>query len=595
MSDSIVKEIIKGWGFINEGREEEALQLVNALEQRGDLSIVDTLLLMYIKGIINFFLGSFKEANDIGNQIYEKSTIHNISFGIVEGTILKILGSIYIGNINWKEFYPLILESRDLLDSSIPIPFELEEGDRLYIEELQGIYYFFQGNFNLALNYIRKALEISKKVPLWSYNIPYLFIITAWINLEKGNIDNSVRFFKEAFSLMQSKNAVAHIQKVNIYRGLGLAYHRSGNLELAKDNYIKAIELCKDHFHFEIGWGYADLIHIFIHNKLREDSVEYLKKFRDYNNLHQVPLNSFLYQLSEARLLKSSMRLHNLVKAETMLKNIIDKEDLDNFLVQNAITELCNLHLIELRISDDVEILTETEILINKLITIAENQQSYTNLARTKLIQGKLALIQLRFEDARHFLSEGQFIADTNGLDLLANGISKEHDKLLDQMENWEIIKNSRRPISERLDLASIDDAFDQLTVNPVIESPEMVDEEPILLLIMDNSGATYFNHPFLVNWDYSDLFSDFMSAFNTFMDEIFSKSIDRIRVGENTILINPVEPFLACYVIKGQSYPALQKLTRFTEAIRENTETSEMLELDKPPALKNVINEIFS
>jgi hypothetical protein len=81
--------------------------------------------------------------------------------------------------------------------------------------------------------------------------------------------------------------------------------------------------------------------------------------------------------------------------------------------------------------------------------------------------------------------------------------------------------------------------------------------------------------------------------------------SFDRIRIGENTILINPVESFLTCYVIKGQSYPALQKLTCFTEAIRENSEiwqalnksvkTSEMLELDKPLALKTVITEIFS
>ncbi|HDZ17032.1 hypothetical protein LCGC14_1931930 [marine sediment metagenome] len=137
------------------------------------------------------------------------------------------------------------------------------------------------------------------------------------------------------------------------------------------------------------------------------------------------------------------------------------------------------------------------------------------------------------------------------------------------------------------------------------MEPLKVIEEEPILLIIMDNSGATYFNHIFIANWDHSDLFSSFMSAFNTFMDEIFSKSIDRIRVGENTILINPVESFLACYVIKGQSYPALQKLTRFTEAIRENTKvwnalkkstkTIEMLELDKHPALKAVINEIFS
>jgi hypothetical protein len=132
-----------------------------------------------------------------------------------------------------------------------------------------------------------------------------------------------------------------------------------------------------------------------------------------------------------------------------------------------------------------------------------------------------------------------------------------------------------------------------------------VVDEEPILLLIMDDSGATCFSHTFMTNWDHSDLFGLFMSALNNISDEIFAKSIDRIRIDENTILMQPVEPFLACYVIKGQSYPALQKLSRFTEAIRENSEiwqalnkfvkTSEVLELDKHPALKTVIDEIFA
>lgn len=94
------------------------------------------------------------------------------------------------------------------------------------------------------------------------------------------------------------------------------------------------------------------------------------------------------------------------------------------------------------------------------------------------------------------------------------------------------------------------------------------------------------------------------MSAFNTFSDEIFSKSIDRIKVSDNIILINPIESFLACYVIKGQSYPALQKLNRFSDTIKDTTEiwealnravkTSEMLELDNPPSLGIVVAEIF-
>ncbi|MHA2400718.1 MAG: hypothetical protein ACXADU_17755 [Promethearchaeota archaeon] len=40
--------------------------------------------------------------------------------------------------------------------------------------------------------------------------------------------------------------------------------------------------------------------------------------------------------------------------------------------------------------------------------------------------------------------------------------------------------------------------------------------------------------------------------------------SIDCVEVKENNILINPTESYLVWYVIKGQSYPALQKCKLF-------------------------------
>ncbi|GAG02233.1 unnamed protein product, partial [marine sediment metagenome] len=230
---------------------------------------------------------------------------------------------------------------------------------------------------------------------------------------------------------------------------------------------------------------------------------------------------------------------------------------------------------------------------------------SKSYLAEGKLLQAKLALIQMDFDKTKILLTEAQQIAEEHGLNLLAQKISSEHDILLEKTDEWENLKKKDASIAECIELASVDGVIGRLQGKRVLDPPDLVEEEPLLLLIMDNSGVTYFNHTFLADWDHSDLFSSFMSAFNTFMDEIFSSSIDRIKVKENTILINPVESFLVCYVIKGQSYPALQKLTRFSESIRENPEiwqalnksvkTSEMLELNKPPALKTVIEEIFT
>ena len=186
-----------------------------------------------------------------------------------------------------------------------------------------------------------------------------------------------------------------------------------------------------------------------------------------------------------------------------------------------------------------------------------------------------------------------------------ARAISREHDKLLEQLDKWERLKSKENSISERMELASVDLTMDRMQGMRAIDPPELIDEMPILLLIIGQDGVSYFNHSFIENWDFDDLFSSFMSAFNTFSAEIFSESIDRIKIGDNLILIKPIDPFLVCYVIKGQSYPALMKLTRFSDAIKWKPEiwealnkalkTSEILELNNPSSLGDVVNEIFN
>ena len=137
-----------------------------------------------------------------------------------------------------------------------------------------------------------------------------------------------------------------------------------------------------------------------------------------------------------------------------------------------------------------------------------------------------------------------------------------------------------------------------------MMEPPDLIEEEPILLLIMSEGGNTYFNHTFIKDWDYSSLFSSFISAFNDFSSEIFSKTIDRIKIGENIIFIKPVEPFFVCYVSKGQSYPAIKKLKKFSNSIKTKSEiwerlnkaakSSQELNGDSLPTLGKIVNEIF-
>ncbi|MHA2088813.1 MAG: hypothetical protein ACW972_11080, partial [Promethearchaeota archaeon] len=270
-----------------------------------------------------------------------------------------------------------------------------------------------------------------------------------------------------------------------------------------------------------------------------------------------------------------------------------------------SLVSLCEFLIEELENSNDLQVIDEINPVIARLMEIAEKQHSYSVLAETNLLQGRLALIMLNLNDARSFLTTAQKIADEHGLQLLAQKISHEHDELLEELETWQSLKKKKASVSKRLKLASVDGVMNRMLGKRAVEPPAMIEEEPIMLLIMDTSGNTFFTHIFAMDWDYDDLFSSFMSAFNTFSSEIFSKSIDRIKIDENLILISPIEPFLICYVIKGQSYSALKKLNSFAETIKNKPEiwdslqksikNSEMLDLDNPPSLGVAVSEIFS
>jgi hypothetical protein len=260
--------------------------------------------------------------------------------------------------------------------------------------------------------------------------------------------------------------------------------------------------------------------------------------------------------------------------------------------------------LLELQKYNNQEALTDINAIINQLSEFAESQHSFRLLAEINLLQGKLALIQMNMGDARQLLTKAERIADEHGLHLLARTISTEHDKLLVQLEKWEKLLKNQSDVSERLKFVEIDKTLDHLMGKKMMEPPELVEEDPIFLLIMSEAGSVYFHHTFIKNWDYSDLFSSFISAFNTFSSEIFAKTIDRIKIGENIIFINPVEPFLACYVSKGQSYPAIKKLNKFSDSIKNEKEiwdllnkavkTSGELSVKSSPLLETVVNEIF-
>ena len=165
-------------------------------------------------------------------------------------------------------------------------------------------------------------------------------------------------------------------------------------------------------------------------------------------------------------------------------------------------------------------------------------------------------------------------------------------------------LKKRKAPLSERLKHFSLEDDLNLMMRKKEIEQVEILLEEPLLLSIFSKGGISLYNQYFSKEWENKMMFSSFMTAFNTFGHEFFSKTLDRVKFGENTIIMSPLEDKILCYVIKGQTYPAQQKLNKFSEEIINSKEILDTLDKaivkntvlssQNTPILGELVNSIF-
>lgn len=152
---------------------------------------------------------------------------------------------------------------------------------------------------------------------------------------------------------------------------------------------------------------------------------------------------------------------------------------------------------------------------------------------------------------------------------------------------------------------AKIEDSLFFFTEEPRQNTEELIEEDPVVLLIITAGGVLIFSHSFVEGWERdNEMFGNFLSAFTSFSDEFFSEEFDRAKFGQYTVLMEPMPNFSICYLFKGQTFLAAQRLAKFAERIQNTKDIWEtlekyhkacqVLELKTTPLLKSLITEIF-
>ncbi|MFW9829550.1 MAG: tetratricopeptide repeat protein [Candidatus Thorarchaeota archaeon] len=465
------------------------------------------------------------------------------------------------------------------------------------LEILRNIYYY-QGKFEESLEYSNKCLSLAEEINYKS-QVLSCYMHFGIIYAFKGEMSIAIEYYNKALTIAEEIDYKFGIAAA--LNNLGDLYRKQGKFNLAKETLEKSVKIFK-----QIGISGVTSIDSLFHLALEEGDLELAQKYLE--QLWQIKDRSKFsytaYRLDNAVFLKNSPRTINRGKAEEMLKEIVEAEIVDYEITIIALLHLTDLLLYELQNTGELELIDEIKPNLMKLLDLSEKNHSFPLLAEVYIFRARLALVTLELQEAQKLLTKAQNIAEKYHINNLAIRISTEHDDLLKKINKWEGIDESNTSLRERMQLAGIRQQMEQLIHKRAVNPLEVLYEEPIVLLIMGKNGLSYFSYPFRTDWDKNWLFTSFMSSLTTLSNEIFSESIDRIQIGENTILINPIESFLVCYVIRGQSYLGKQKLHFFTKAIKEDTEiweslntaiqTGEELDIIYFPSLLAIINEIF-
>lgn len=637
-SQIIDLELIEAQKLIEVGKFEKSLSILKNNQESKVFTEFEEININVIRSTALLRMGDFQEAFKYARKANELSQIKEDSQGIIDSLINMAMALCNLGDLDKSDEF--LNKSEDLL-KRIYSKSDLEYQKREAIIILtKGHINFYRGNAEEGIKYSQKGLEISKKIDdkfliakayfllgilntyvdfdldlatkytnrsqkiaeEWQFDflIALNLVTLGSIELLGGNLDQGLKYHEQALS----KTSLKYL-RLAIYNNIGNIFSQKGDLENALKYLKKGLNLAKEVKNtYILTSTIGSIIEILVIMDEIEEAENYLLKLKEICEKDKNEVADNQYLLCKALVLKTSPRIQKRAKAQKILEQIIQEGALSGENTIKALINLSELLIDELRMTNNIEILNELDLLISQLLNIAKKRNSFWILTETYLLQAKLSLLTLDLKKSRKLIAKAQQTAEKHGLNLLAGKISLEHDKLLKELHLWESLEESAT-IQERIKLANLTEQLENMQIKRGIEDLNLSEEQPVNILIITEGGNPLFSYSFVEeNIFESHLFGGFLTTIDYFIKEVFSEGLDRAIFGDYTLLMEFIAPFYIVYIFRGDSFYALQRLTYFTNSLKnensiwktliKNFEFNKSLKLDDIPNFERLFKDIF-
>ncbi len=506
------KELKQAQQFIDEGKFNDAEQIIRNFEEKEGHTLYDRVLSNLLKCEILLMQGLYQDVVMVAEQTYKESLGLGKNFLSVD--LLLIMANALLWLCQYDKLQDIIKQGEELLKTlpqDILADYKRREA---YLAWLKGRFYVDLRDADRALEYLEysltlreefgtkkeivtslggmsrifvflevdydRAIEILERARAFDWNNKWAngqyFYFMAIIHQVKGELERSIELSEQAltnFGDIDNKLMIAATLS-----NMGEVYRQRGELDHALECLEQALALRYERGNpRDITIVLDHLIQILIAKGDLEQAQQYLHRYEQLNkNLKDKQLN-LVYLLNKALLLKKSSRVRNRAEAEALLMQILEDKDSNFELILTALTNLCELLFIELRMTNDLEVLEDINPLIARLFDISEKTGSNSIQCETYLLQAKLSLLNFNIKKAQRFLTQSQQIAERFGLNLLAKRITIEKEDLLKKLDLWENLKETGAPMVDRLELARLDEKIVGIVYNRAILNPQVTEE----------------------------------------------------------------------------------------------------------------------
>jgi len=542
MSQPGLKQLIRAQQLVNEGNFDDALQLMKNFEEMGSQSLQELVQWHLLRCDIFFQQDLFKDLIQLAEQTYKESLGLGKSLLTVDALNYFAEALIELNELETGENQIII--SEELLKSLTHETLRDFKQREAHLAFIKSLYYEGKGDLNRAFEQGEYSLELREELGIKHEIAQSLACIAFWLIIYKGESDRALEYGERAMTLAKEANKKFYIaltllvlalvysfqgeidrcirldeQCLAIFKeldnkrriavilnNLGDNYRMEGDLDRGLKCLEESVALHQELGNLrDIAVTHDYLIQILIDMGDLERAKICLYDLEQLNSEIKNKKTNLWYLFDKALLLKTSHRARNRIKAEDIFNQLLEDKDSDYELIIRTLLNLCELHLIELRMINDTEVLDEINPLIVQLLDIAEKSHSYWVLSETYLLQAKLSLLKFDIKKTKQFLTQAQKIAETYGLKQLAMKISIEHDELLRKTKIWENLKISEMSLSERLELSGLNKQMENMVKKRMIKAPEVSKEDPVMLLILTEGGNLLFSKKFAEDFSFED------------------------------------------------------------------------------------------